>query len=104
MLAAKGHRILHSSRHTALELGKDVLSIDPNGTPMAYQLKGNPGGRLSLLEFRKIEAQLHELATLPIEHPSVGSGRHRAFLVTNGRVEEDVQGAIQRFNRAHRRR
>jgi hypothetical protein len=104
ILAAKGHRIVHSSRHAPLELGKDVVSIGPGGEPWAFQLKGNPGGRMTLREYREIETQLHQLATLAIDHPSVPRRRHRAVLVTNGQVEEEVQRAIQDFNRAHRRR
>lgn len=104
MLLAKGHRVLHSSRHAALELGKDIITLDPDGIACAYQLKGQPGGRLTLRDFRSIESQLHELATLPLVHPSAPQGRHRAILVTNGSVEEEVQRAIDDFNRAHRRK
>ena len=43
MLAARGHQILHSTRHSPLEFGKDVISICPEGQACAFQLKGCPG-------------------------------------------------------------
>ena len=64
LLAAQGHTVLHSTRHNVLEYGKDILTIDPQGTPCAYQLKGNPGSRLTLDQFRKIQDQLVQLVTL----------------------------------------
>ena len=42
MLVGQGHTILHSTRHMPIEFGKDVITIDPDGIPCAYQLKGNP--------------------------------------------------------------
>ena len=39
MLSAEGHTIIHSTRHTAMELGKDIITVAPDGTPCAYQLK-----------------------------------------------------------------
>ena len=99
MLSAQGHRIVHSSRHGAMELGKDIITVDADGTPCAFQLKGNPGGRLTLSEFRQIEAQLLDLVNLPLEHPGIPSGPHRSFLVTNGLVEEETIAAINALNR-----
>lgn len=32
ILSAQGYRVVHSTRHTALEYGKDVLAIDPDLT------------------------------------------------------------------------
>jgi hypothetical protein len=97
-LAAQGHRIVHSTRHGPIEYGKDVITIGPDGLPNAYQLKGNPGTRLTLNEYRGIEAQLFELVSLPLAHPSIHHAEHRAFLVTNGLVEEEVLEAIRRMN------
>jgi len=97
-LAAEGHRILHSSRHGPIEYGKDVITVGPDGIPNAYQLKGNPGSRLTLNEYRNIEAQLFELVSLPLAHPSIRNPEHHAFLVTNGLVEEEVLEAIRRTN------
>lgn len=103
MLAAKGHRILHSTRHVPIEFGKDVVTVDADGTPCAYQLKGNPGGRLTLAAYREIEPQLKELLEVPIDWPSCPAGPHRSFLVTNGQVEEDVRLRIEKTNEGYRR-
>jgi len=100
MLAGKGHTVIHSTRHCALEFGKDILTIDDDDVPCAYQLKGNPGGRLSLREFQKIQGQLVQLVTQPIVFPDGRSrGNHKSYLVTNGEAEEEVHRAIDDLNR-----
>ncbi len=87
-----------------MEQGKDIITIGPDRRPCALQLKGNPGGRLTLQQYRAIEAQLLELVHLPIGHPSVPSVQHRAFLVTNGLlVEEEVILAIDKLNQGFKR-
>ncbi len=49
MLAHEGYTVVHLSHHNAMELGKDVLAIDSEGTPCAFQLKG---GNLTLNKWR----------------------------------------------------
>jgi hypothetical protein len=99
ILCAKGHRILHSSRHSPIEFGKDIISIAPDGVSCAYQLKGNPGSRLTLAQYRNIESQLFELINHPITHPSVPRRKpHRSYLVTNGLIEEETIQAINLMN------
>lgn len=99
LLAAQGYKILHSTRHTPMELGKDVIAIAPDGIPCAFQLKGNPGSHLTLKQYREIEPQLHELVTLPIVYPGLPKKPHRSYVVTNGMVDEHVHRAIDDFNR-----
>lgn len=101
MLAAQGYCVLHSSRHCALEFGKDVIAIAPDGTPCAFQLKGNPGGRLGLNEFRSdLQQQLIQLMSQPIVFPGMPDGvAHRSFLVSNGYFDEEVQRAVDDLNR-----
>jgi hypothetical protein len=103
MLVGEEHRVLHSTRHSPIEFGKDVISIAPDGVPCAFQLKGNPGGRLTLAQFREIRPQLEELVTQAINFPVVPNVQHRSYLVTNGFVEEEVQAAIQQLNRTWER-
>jgi hypothetical protein len=98
MLAADGHRVVHSTRHHPIEFGKDVITVAADGVPCAYQLKGNPGSRLTLSQFREIQKQLWQLATQAIVFPGVPSQMHRSYLVTNGYVEEDVQKSIAEMN------
>ena len=99
ILVGEGHTIVHSTRHTPIEFGKDVITIDSSGTPCAFQLKGNPGSRLTLSQFREIKAQLTELIEQPIVYPGIPPTPHKCFLVTNGEVEEEVQRAIDDLNR-----
>lgn len=98
MLAAKGHRIIHSSRHSPIEQGKDIITVDKAGNPCAFQLKGNPGSKLNLIEFRKITNQLSELVNTAIRDPSIRKVQHKSYLVTNGLVEEEVRLAIDSLN------
>jgi len=103
MLAHNGYRILHSTRHSPIELGKDVVAIAPDGTTCAYQLKGNPGTRLTLKQLREIQPQLRELVHLALSGPGMPKGPHRSFLVTNGHVDEEARLAIQQMNEANAR-
>ena len=102
MLGAQGYRVLHSTRHCALEYGKDVIALAPDGVPCAYQLKGKPGGRLGLREFRDdIQPQLVQLMSQPIIYPGVPAGIvHRSYLVSNGYYDEEVHRAVDDLNRA----
>ena len=98
MLVAEGHRVLHSTRHAPIEFGKDIISVAPDGVPCAYQLKGNPGGRLTLAQFRDMKGQIQELVTQPIPLPGLPPDQHRSYLVTNGWIEEEVQRSIGDMN------
>ena len=98
MLAAEGHVVIHSTQHTPIEFGKDVITIAPDGTPCAFQLKGNPGARMTLTDFRDVRPQLTELVENPIAHPGVPRKRHRCYLVTNGQTDEVVQRALMDMN------
>jgi hypothetical protein len=101
-LVNQGYTLIHSTRHCAAEHGKDIIAINPEGTPCAFQLKGNPNGRLNLTTFRQeIEPQLRALTHQAIQNPSVPLGRHLSYFVTNGRVEEEVSQAIDLTNRAN---
>ncbi len=99
VLAAQGYAVLHSTRHAPIEFGKDVIAVAPDGVPCAYQLKGNPGSRLTHAQYREIAPQLFELATQSIVFPGRPPGPHRSYLVTNGNVDEEVQRAIDDMNR-----
>lgn len=98
ILAAKGYRVVHSTRHSPIELGKDVLAVAPDGIPCAFQLKGNPGGRLTSTGLRDILPQLSELTDLSIDYPGMPKGPHRSYLVTNGSLQEEAALSVTRFN------
>ena len=99
MLSAEGHTIIHSTRHPAMELGKDIITIAPDETPCAYQLKT---GNISLRKWRdEVSSQTDDLVCGQINHPSVDTSKyHRSYFVTNGRIEEEVSRAIDDRNRA----
>lgn len=100
-LLSAGYIILHDTSHTALELGKDVIAVSPSGELFAYQLKGNPGGRITVSQWHALIAQINTLVYQPVSHPSVKPGtRHTPVLVTNGEIHEDVYAAIASFNTA----
>ena len=104
MLGGEGHTVVHSTRHSPIEFGKDVISIDADGVPCAYQLKGNHGARLTLSQWREIRDQITELVEQPIVYPGVADIPHKCYLVTNGEVDEEVQRAIDDLNRNYERR
>ena len=98
MLSAEGHTIIHSTRHTAMEMGKDIITIAPDGIPCAFQLKN---GNISLAKWRnEVNPQIDALVCGQINHPSVDASKHhRSYLVTNGRIEEEVSREIDDKNR-----
>lgn len=99
MLSADGHTIIHSTRHCGMEMGKDIITVDSDGTPCAFQLKT---GNISLAKWRnEIGTQIDDLVIGKINHPSVDSAKHHeSYLVTNGRIEEEVTRAIDDRNRS----
>lgn len=103
MLRAQGYTVVHSTRHCNVEYGKDVIAIAPDGVPCAFQLKGNPGGALNLKQYRDIVPQLLEMVNQRMGHPSVPEAPHRSYLVTNGRIEEEVTDAIDKSNALNER-
>lgn len=99
MLISQGYTVIHSTRHCPIEYGKDVIAIAKDGVPCAFQLKGNPGGSMGLVQFRDIRPQLDEMVNQYIAHPSIPKDvPHRSFLVTNGRIEEEVALAVNQTN------
>jgi hypothetical protein len=98
-LLGDGYTILHDTSHTALELGKDIIACSPSGELFAYQLKGNPGGRITIAQWQTLIAQIQTLIYQPISHPSIKAGTpHTPVLVTNGEIHEDVYAAINGLN------
>ena len=98
MLMNQGFTIIHSTRHTPIEFGKDVIAQAPDGSIHAYQLKGNPKSRINLTQYREIKPQLYELVHQKIVNSAVSADQHRSYLVTNGEIDEDVQTAIANEN------
>ena len=106
MLASQGHTIVHMTRHGEMEMGKDVISVAPDGVICAYQLKTVAGPRITLSDWRNgMESQLLDLVVQPVVHPSLPKGRlHRSYLATNRDIDEPVQHAIAGMNTTLRRK
>ena len=99
MLVGQGYKIVHSTKHTPLEFGKDIIAIAPDGKLVAYQLKGNPNGPLSPRDFDGIRGQLEQLALLAITIPGFRTRTpDECYLVTNGNIDEAVYHQIQTLN------
>ena len=98
ILSAEGHTIIHSTRHTAMELGTDIITIDSDRIPCVFQLKT---GNISLAKWQKeVSRQVDDLVVGAIPDSLVSSPKHhKSYLVTNGRIEEEVIRAIDDKNR-----
>jgi hypothetical protein len=95
-LISENHKIISISSHSSIEQGKDIISIDKDGTVHAFQLKG---GNIKTAEWRNIQGEIMDLIRIPINHPSVDiSAEHKPFLVTNGLISEPVIKNIADIN------
>ncbi len=96
VLIAEGHTIKYVSKHTQLEQGKDIISIDSSGVVWAFQLKT---GNVNLSEWKNIVGEIRELSELSPVHSSIPAGTpFRAVLVTNGRIGDLVRQQIVQIN------
>jgi hypothetical protein len=94
-----GETVLHDTSHTSLELGKDLITRAASGEINAYQLKGNPGSRLTISQWHELIPQINALVYQPITLPGVKKRElHQPYLVTNGEIHEDVHAAIDAYN------
>lgn len=99
ILTGQGFHIVHSTAHTPLEFGKDVIAVSPENKLVGYQLKGHPGGTMKPRDFDAIRGQLEQLATLAIDIPGYEKKvLEECYLVTNGEIDEAVYYQIQRLN------
>ena len=101
-LVSQGYTVLHLSSHGEREQGKDVISIDKEGIPCAFQLKS---GNIDGADFRKIKGEIDELVEISINFPGVRKDiPHRAVLVTNGTITDKVRRDIDDLNLNYKRR
>lgn len=101
LLMAEGHRLVHIDRHTGTEHGKDIISYDQDGQLCAFQLKC---GNINVAKWRnEVEPEIIELIEYPVQHPNV-NGPAKPYLVTTGRINENVNGRIAARNAASTRR
>jgi hypothetical protein len=99
MLIGEGYQVVHLSRHGSFEEGKDVIAIDPDGIPCAFQLKGSDTGKITQKEWAKYIDQIIRLVEIPIKHPSIDvSTMRKVYFVTNGELDEEVRVEISNRN------
>ena len=88
-LISKKYTILPVSSHGQMEQGKDIIAIDENGIPCAFQLKS---GDINGNHWRKIKGEIDELVEIPINFPKINKKtKHRSIFVTNGRITDKVR-------------
>lgn len=96
LLTLKGHKVVHVSTHGPFEQGKDILTIDPEGMPCAFQLKV---GDIPLSRWRAIRSEVDELLDIPINHPSITRKiHHKSYFVTTGNFTDPVRREIDDRN------
>lgn len=102
LLVAEGWLVLHNTRHSPLEFGKDVVARSPSGELYAIQLKGNPGSRLTKSQAQDMLPQVIELIDIgvPRAYQRAPNEKHIAVVVTNGEIDEE---AHLLFDQASRR-
>lgn len=101
-LISEGYNVLHLSSHGQMEQGKDIISLDANGNPCAFQLKS---GNIDLAKWRQIKGEIDELIEIPINCSGVDKTvQHRTIFVTNGTISDPVRRAIDDLNPVNIRR
>ena len=96
VLAHQGFSVLTVPADGPMEQGKDLITLDPEGRPCGFQLKT---GALDLATWRRYREEMMELIQLPIYHPAVDKTMlHRAILVTNGEMTNEVRVQIDQIN------
>ncbi len=101
-LISNGHKVLWLSIHGPGEQGKDIITIDENGVPCAYQLKS---GYINDNVWGKIKREIEDLIEIPINYPGIDKNApHRSILVTNNALSPDVKDAIDDRNLWYKQR
>jgi hypothetical protein len=92
-MISEGWHVVHNTRHSPLEFGKDVIARDPAGQLYAIQLKGNPGSRLKKSEAQEMLPQITELLDVPVPaiYRRTAGEKHIAVVATNGEIDEEAR-------------
>lgn len=95
-LISDGWKILHNSRHSPIEYGRDIVARDKSGKLYALQLKGNPGTRLTKSQLQDLLPQIRELVIVPLGETYYATKKEKccAVLVTNGVVDEEAEREV----------
>lgn len=101
-LTGMGQKVIHSTRHCAMEMGKDIIAQDDDGYIHVYQLKSLKGRKLTQSEYRSdIAPQLNSLILGKPIHPSIpeNSKVKFAYIVMSGDINEEASREIDDLNR-----
>lgn len=99
---SKGYTVLQISTHGQLEQGKDIIARDRKSRVYAYQMKC---GDINVAEWRKIRGEIVDLISIPICNPAVSKKTsYTSYLVTNGRITEEVRRHIDDMNEDNKRK
>jgi len=102
VLMSKGYTVLQISTHGQLEQGKDIIARDRKSRVYAYQMKC---GDINVAEWRKIRGEIVDLISIPICNPAVSKKTsYTSYLVTNGRITEEVRRHIDDMNEDNKRK
>ena len=101
MLSYQGYTVLHKTRHTALEMGKDIIAIAEDGIPCVFQLKTAVNGTIKQSYWtNELQQQIFTMIITKPIHPTLKNYKyHRSYFVTNGKIEEEVSIQIDSLNR-----
>jgi len=96
MLVNEGYTVIHLTRHCAMEIGKDIIAIAPDGKPCAYQLKSSSSRKIVMDD---IDIRQLDRLRLAIAHPATSKAQaHTSYFVTNKDIEEEAQRVINDYN------
>lgn len=101
-LIGQGKTILHSTRHCAMEMGKDIIAQDSDGFIHVYQLKSLKGAKLTQSGYRSdVAPQLASLVLGKPIHPSIPETAKVkfAYIVMSGDINEEASREIDDLNR-----
>lgn len=100
-LMAEGFKVVHSTRHCGIEMGKDIIAISPDGVPIVYQLKSFGGKKVSLSYWENnFVRQITSMIELSVIHPSISiKDKHLSYIVITGSLEEETIRWIDDYNR-----
>ena len=101
MLSYQGYTVLHKTRHTGLEMGKDIIAVAEDGIPCVFQLKTAVNGTIKQSYWTKeLQQQVFTMIITKPVHPALKNYKyHRSYFVTNGKIEEEVSIQIDSLNR-----
>ena len=95
-LTRRGERIIYYSRHSVLEHGKDIVSVDTDGKFHAYQLKA---GNINSSRWRQMATEVREASDLPLSHPGIPRECVSSVtLVTSGHIADPARDKIRLTN------